>query len=99
MERIKVSIDSDLQDLIPNYLLNREKDVEKILHSLDAGEFDKIKRLGHRMKGSGGGYGFDKITDIGAILEQAAHQQDSHLVKEQLEILEDYLGRVEIVYD
>jgi len=95
---IVVKVDADLEDLIPGYLENRSKDINKIVNCMQAGDYDTIRRLAHRMKGSGGGYGFDGITDIGAAMEQAALARDANGIEEQVRILQDYLTGVEVVY-
>jgi len=50
------------------------------------------------MKGCGGGYGFDEITDIGMQIEQAAKEKNTAKIRTQLEILSRYLDGVEVVY-
>jgi hypothetical protein len=50
------------------------------------------------MKGAGGSYGFDAITDIGKSLEQAAMAKDSGGIKQMVQELSAYLDRVEVVY-
>lgn len=55
--------------------------------------------MGHSMKGSGGGYGFDAITAIGNSLELAAKEQDETAIRDMVGELSDYLKRVEIVCD
>lgn len=51
------------------------------------------------MKGSGRGYGFETITDIGRALEQAAKDKNSEEIKRRLSELKIFLERVEIVYE
>ena len=67
--RIQVVVDSSIEDLIPVYLENRREDIKSISASLAEGEYEPIKILGHSMKGSGGGYGFDGSSEIGQALE------------------------------
>lgn len=98
-DRIRVSIDPDLEDLIPGFLNNRRNDVEQIRSALRAGDYAKIRLLGHSMKGAGGGYGFDPITDYGGDLEQAALRQDDAAIDAAVAALADYLARVEPVFD
>ena len=98
-EKIRVSIDPDLEDLIPGFLNNRRNDVVQIRASLLTGDYTKIRLLGHSMKGAGGGYGFDPITDYGGEIEQAALKQDAATVEVFVSRLEDYLARVEPVFD
>ena len=70
--KIIVRVDPELADLIPGYLINREKDIATIADTLEKKDLDTIRIIGHSMKGSGGGYGFEAITDIGMLLEKAA---------------------------
>lgn len=99
MEPIIVKIDPDIEDLIPGFLENRKADVEKIRASIETGNYADIRIIGHSMKGAGGGYGFDAITEIGDLIEQAALASDDSVIKEQTSILEDYLSRLELVPD
>lgn len=98
MEKIVARVEADLQPLIPGYLENRVKDLAVIQDSLEKGDYESIRRLAHRMKGSGGGYGFDGITAIGAAMEQAAVNNNSKEISLQAQVLKDYLNRVEITY-
>ena len=51
------------------------------------------------MKGAGGSYGFQAITDIGAALEQAARSTDTDTSRKWVGELSRYLDRVEVVYE
>lgn len=96
--RFTVAINRDLEDIVPIFLENRENDLQTLRAALAQQDFGTIQTLGHRMKGDGGGYGFDKITEIGAMMEQAAKQQDHSMVEQQILQLEDFLRRVRVIY-
>jgi len=96
-EETIVYVDEDLEDLIPDYMANRHDDIKAIKQCLEVGDFDEIRRLGHSMKGSGGGYGFDEITNIGADLEKAALEHDEETIVKLLDYLTLYLSSVKIV--
>ena len=98
MAKIFVTIDLDLEDLIPDYLENRRQDCQAVLQRLEKSDYEGIRVLGHTMKGSGGGYGFDAITDMGQALEEAAKQQDTEAIHLVVSQLEHYLQAIEIVY-
>jgi hypothetical protein len=51
------------------------------------------------MKGAGGSWGFQGVTDIGADLERAAGCADNEASRKSVDELTRYLDRVEIVYD
>ena len=71
----------------------------KLLPKTWQGNLDKIRIIGHSMKGAGGGYGFDEVTRLGDLLEQAATVEDRAAIGEVTEELADYLQRVEVVYE
>lgn len=96
-DRIEVRIDPDLEDLVPGFLDNRRKDVERIGGLLERGEFGELRLIGHSMKGAGGGYGFDAITDYGAEIEEAALREDGEAIRASTAALADYLSRVDVV--
>ena len=96
-DRIPVVIDPDLADLVPGFLNNRRRDVDKLKALNEAGNFADIRMIGHSMKGAGGGYGFDPITDIGAAIERAALAADSVSIAHSIAELADYLARVDVV--
>lgn len=95
---IEVKIDPDLKQLIPGYLENRRTDFKAISRSLETNDFATIKDIGHNMKGSGMGYGFDTISEIGASLESSALESDSEKIRESLDHLTDFLNRVKVIY-
>lgn len=98
-DKILVIPDEDLVDIIPGYLENRHKEMAQLKQAVTDGDFETLRILGHRMKGSGAGYGFDGITDIGRELEEGAKVNDAATCQAQVEALVSYLERVEVVYD
>ncbi len=95
---ITVRVDETLRDLVPHYLENRHHDVEKLKEALQAGNFEAIRVLGHSMAGSGGGYGFSRLTQIGRELEHAGEKRDRERVERGLSDLESYLRRIIVEY-
>lgn len=98
-EKIMVKVDKDLEDLIPGFMQRRRADVESLKASLSAGELDKIRITGHSMKGTGGGYGFDDLTQIGAELEKAAVSRNADEISALVQRLEQYLDKVVIEFE
>ena len=86
-------------DLIPVFLQNCRQSVIAMLDALDRGDFPTVEGLGHGMKGAGGSYGFQAITDIGAAVEQAAESGDTDASRKWVGELSRYLDRVEIISD
>ena len=98
-ERIIVIVDAEIEDLIPGFLENRRNDVTTLEQALAEGDYETIRALGHTMKGAGGGYGFDAITDIGSSLEQAAKERNAEEIQRRVGEFADYLERVEVDYE
>lgn len=98
-EKITVKVDKDLEELIPGFMQRRRGDVASIKASLSAGELDKIRITGHSMKGTGGGYGFDDLSQIGAALEKAAVAGDASKISALVDRLEKYLDNVIVQFE
>jgi len=98
-ESVIVIVDRDLEDLIPGFKERRRKDVVNLRSSLAAGDMENIRITGHSMKGTGGSYGFDEISTIGAALESAAMGGQDARISEIIDHLESYLERVEIRFE
>ncbi len=97
-EKIKIYVDSEIADIVPGFLDNREKDIKSIQDALLKEDYEIIQILGHSMKGSGAGYGFDAISDIGCVLEQEAENRNIEGIRRGIEELSIYLERIDVVY-
>jgi len=87
-EPILVQVDPDLKELIPEFLRHRHDDVAALRNAI---------ALGHRLRGTGGGYGFDALTDLDHHLEDAARAEDAPAVRKWTDDLASYLDRVVVV--
>jgi PAS domain S-box-containing protein len=80
-----------LAERTPAYLLNCRQNVADMGEALDRGDFQTVTILGHNLRGSGGGFGFHALTDIGAGLEAAAERSDSAASRKWVEDLSGFL--------
>jgi CheY-like chemotaxis protein/HPt (histidine-containing phosphotransfer) domain-containing protein len=85
-----------LAERIPAYLGNCRDNVIVMQEALDRSDFEAVTILGHNLRGSGGGFGFQAITDFGAGLEQASEDIDLDGARKLLSELSSYLDSVEI---
>ena len=95
---LTVHIDPGLEDIVPGFLENRRRDVKTLETALQQNNLAQIHIIGHRMKGDGGGYGFDAISMMGDALEQAAAREDLDAIRRHTAELVDFLARVTVVY-
>ena len=95
---ITLFIDPGLEEIVPGFLENRRRDVQTLETALQHNDLKTIRVIGHRMKGDGGGYGFDVISTIGDGMEQAAAREDRAAIQRHTTELIDFLARVDVVY-
>jgi len=95
---ITVHIDQDLQEIVPGFLENRRRDVQALETALQQNNLAQIHTIGHRMKGDGGGYGFDAISKIGAALELAVAREDRNAIRWHTDELGNFLAHLTVVY-
>ncbi|MCP5008279.1 MAG: Hpt domain-containing protein [Planctomycetes bacterium] len=96
---ILVYVDPDLEDLIPEFLEKRRKDIAnitKLLATEEPKSMEEIRKLGHSMKGSGGGYGFDEISRIGEAIGNAAKNSDKNEIDRLNTALSRYVSVVKV---
>jgi CheY-like chemotaxis protein/HPt (histidine-containing phosphotransfer) domain-containing protein len=93
-----VQIDQDLSDLVPGFLARKREDARAVLAAVEHGDAEAIARLGHKMKGEGGSYGLDAVTDLGRELEQAGKDGNFNAARRLGRDLMNFLERLEIVY-
>ena len=83
-----------IADRIPAYLQNCRHNADLMLEALDRVDFETVTFLGHQLSGSGGMFGFQDITDIGAAVEQAARSADSDASRNRVTELFSCLDRI-----
>jgi hypothetical protein len=94
-----IRVDPRLRDILPAYLERRRADVPTLSDAIAHRRFEEAGKIGHKMKGSGAGYGLDRLTDIGAGIEKAAAEENVRMLTEQCRALADFLDTVIIVHD
>ena len=98
-ERYRVVVARDIEDLIPVFLRNRHKELENLRAALAAADFEQLRQLGHRMRGVGNSYGFDRVTTLGKEIEEGARGEDSAAIGRHIAAYADYLSKLDITYE
>ncbi len=62
--------------LLPKYFETREEDLSIVKKAMNESDFQTIKKIGHRVKGSAKSYGFEEIGELSHKLEVAAENSD-----------------------
>jgi HPt (histidine-containing phosphotransfer) domain-containing protein len=94
-----VIVAKDLQDLIPVFMSNRHQELDALRVALAAADFEKLRQLGHRMKGVGSSYGFVHVSTLGKYIEEGARSGDRAALQASISEYGDYLSKVQIAYE
>lgn len=94
----EVTVAKDLEDLVPVFMKNRHKELDSLRAALAASDFEQLRQLGHRMKGVGNSYGFDKVSTLGKTIEDGAHAGDRAALEADIAVYADYLAKVKVTY-
>ena len=95
----KVMVAKDLEDLIPGFMRNRNKELETLKVALAAADFEQLRQLGHRMKGVGNSYGFAQVSVLGQEIEDGARSGDRASLEANIAQYRDYLSKVQIAFE
>jgi len=94
----EITVDAELEELVPEFIQITRRDIETMNTALRAGEFETVRRLGHSLKGAGGGYGFDFLGRMGLTIEKAAKAGDAGTAGRAIASASLFLDRARITY-
>lgn len=97
MPRVVIEVEPDLIDLIPDFLTRKRGDLQSLKNALESGDLATITALGHKIKGEGGSFGFDVMSEIGAGLEATGKKGDRESARQLVSDLSEYLEKIEVV--
>ena len=87
------------EELIPGFIENRRKELEELRGALDAGRYEQLGEIGHRMRGIGTTYGFDRVSEFGGQIEEQAAASDREGLAARIAEYAEYLARLKVVYE
>jgi HPt (histidine-containing phosphotransfer) domain-containing protein len=93
-----VTVDASFEPLVARFMSNRRTDVDTMRAALAGGDWRTLAATAHAVKGVGGTYGFDRVSEIASVIERAARRADADESATGLTTLSDYLARVEVTY-
>jgi signal transduction histidine kinase/CheY-like chemotaxis protein len=96
-DRLSFTVEPWLKSVVPGYLDKRRADVSVIRQAVTEGDFARARTIGHQLAGTGAGYGFEMLTELGLALEAAAIKEDAAKILAKTAELEVFLNRVELV--
>ena len=91
-------IDPDLKELIPDYIEKRRGELSELKTLLENLDYPSIQKIGHKLRGSAGSYGFPILSETGKEIEEGAHDQDFERVQKALSLYEIVMSRIKVKY-
>jgi PAS domain S-box-containing protein len=79
------SDDPDMATILKEFVGRLDDQVETMRQTYANGQYEELQRLGHRLKGAGGSYGFALLTNAGKQLEEAVKAADYGAAKAAIE--------------
>ncbi len=73
-------IPAELKSAVPGYISRREQEVISLKIFASASDFSSISKIGHKLKGNGSSFGFDRISEIGTHLMNACEKSNHKAV-------------------
>lgn len=99
MEKKTITIDKDLEDLVPTYLETRKKELIKLRELFSQEALSEITAIAHKLAGNAGGYGFQELTDIGRRMEAAGRANEKEKVGIEIENVGNYLEQIDVKFE
>ena len=97
-EKVKILIDKDIEEIVPMFLDNRQKDLLEIETNLSSKNLTAIEVIAHKLAGNAGSYGFTDMGLIGADMEIACQNENIDEIKNLFEKYKNYLSNLEVEY-
>ena len=98
-KEIVVVVDSRLEKLISKFIGYQRTDFAAVKIAFDQRDYEELQRLGHRIKGACGGYGFYELGQLANQLETAAGLQDLAAIQKCIGSMQDQLFHSKIQFE
>ena len=96
MEKIVLRPEPAVKELLPGFLENRRRDLERLREALHAGDLAAIRDLGQNIRCFSRVYGLEELTELGEAIRSAAEECSTLRIVHLHRKLADYLARVRL---
>ena len=87
-----------MKNLIPTFLDSQKAGIDSIKVALTNRDFEEIKRISHKLKGTSHMYGFENVSQLFSGIELADAHKDMSTIDKILGQLEEYFDKINITY-
>jgi HPt (histidine-containing phosphotransfer) domain-containing protein len=89
----------ELEELIPEFMANRKKDLHAMRVLLGNDDFEGLRLLGDRIKGVSGSYGLTRMAAIAKTIEDSAKAGKRAALHVLVDQYEAYLDKVQVTFE
>ena len=94
-----ITLARDFAELIPRFLENRRSELGALREALAASHYGELQQIGHRMRGAGASYGFERVSAFGGRIEDGAAAADRDALATTIAEYAEHLERLQVVYE
>jgi hypothetical protein len=94
-DKIQLQVEPRLKELVPGFLQQRRRDLERLREALRAGDLAAIRDVGQSIRCFSRVYGLDELTRLGEEIHRAAEECSTLRILHLQGRLAEYLSRVE----
>jgi len=99
MARFPVTVDAMLEPIMDRYLELRMEELVAMENAIPARDAETVRMLGHRLKGTGTSYGFERLTELGASMEIAGKEENMPKARELAGEIRAYLENIDVIFE
>ncbi|EQC43942.1 Hpt domain-containing protein [Bacteriovorax sp. Seq25_V] len=93
-----IEVDEELKDILPSFLENRRKDIGLLNDAFAVKDYSTIEKIGHRVSGSSGGYGFDELGKIAKNIELECKNGNFEKVGDLIKNFEAFMQDIQVKF-
>jgi len=99
MQGVHIRLDQDFAEFVPKFLEHVQESIRSMEEALAKNDYEFILNTSHRIKGSGGGYGLDVVSEFAQTIEMETRKKNEAKISKQLKKLTEFLQHIEITYE
>jgi HPt (histidine-containing phosphotransfer) domain-containing protein len=93
--RSEFADDPDMAGIIALFVSELPSRVSSMQSALDSGDFAQLRVLAHQLKGAAGGYGFPKLGEAAALVDQGIKDGcDANVIRSRVGMLAAFAARI-----
>ncbi len=85
-----IKVDSELEDLIPDFIKNSEEDFVQLKTYFEKKDYDGMRGICHKILGTALSYGFEELDQIANKLHHSLKENNSAIIESDYRHFEEY---------